>query len=150
METHKDTPYCYKYERPALGTDSLVIRQVPMGWEILTIERQTPPFQDRPALPGGFFDMADASVLATATRELAEETNLTLALTLLGVYANKDRDPRGRTISVAYWAELADGQQPKAGDDALSIKWLPLDKLPPMAFDHNQMCHDLLALLQGR
>jgi 8-oxo-dGTP diphosphatase len=60
-----------------------------------------------------------------------------VAMVESGVYARPGRDPRGRVVSVAYWALLPGAAELVAGDDAAGAAWYPVDALPhPLAFDH--------------
>ena len=81
---------------------------------------------------------------------LAEETNLTeLPLTPFRFYGAPDRDPRGHCLSCVF-VTYADPAKvtPVAADDAAATQWHPLDKLPPLAFDHSQILADFLATLR--
>lgn len=113
---------------------------------VLLIQRGHPPFQGCWALPGGYVDDGETSEQA-AHRELAEETGLeTAPLARLDVYDAPDRDPRGRVVSVAYTAVLAEADVPTAGDDAVEAAWLLADQLladpTRLAFDHGQVVAD--------
>lgn len=132
--------YSYKYPRPALTVDAAVFRKDKTGsFEVLLIQRDRPPFEGGWALPGGFVDM-DETLEKAVARELAEETNLKgVDLKQLHSFSALDRDPRGRTISVVFWGILKDDQQAKAGDDARSAKWFPINQLPELAFDHDEV-----------
>lgn len=136
--------YSYRYPRPALTVDIVVLRRQPEGEQVLLIRRDRPPFEGAYALPGGFFDLRDASVQAAAERELQEETGLQLqALTLLGPYDAPDRDPRERVLSLTYYGWAGPEAAPVAGDDARDLGWHPLTDLPPLAFDHARILADL-------
>jgi 8-oxo-dGTP diphosphatase len=64
----------------------------------------------------------------------------------IGAYSKVDRDPRGRTITVAYLA-LVDAPIAVTGqDDAAKARWFPIDALPPLAFDHDDIMNDAKAL----
>jgi 8-oxo-dGTP diphosphatase len=93
------------------------------------------------AIPGGFVDMEE-TLDAAARRELREETGVEIAdLEQLHTFGDPGRDPRGRTIAVAYLArvKLSD-VRPKAADDAAEVAWHRLDQLPrQLAFDHDQI-----------
>jgi 8-oxo-dGTP diphosphatase len=108
--------------------------------EVLLIQRQREPFAGRWALPGGFVE-PDEALADAAARELQEETGVhglpMVAMVESGVYARPGRDPRGRVVSVAYWALLPGAVELAAGDDAAGAAWYPIDALPrPLAFDH--------------
>jgi 8-oxo-dGTP diphosphatase len=104
---------------------------------VLLIRRKHEPFTGVWALPGGFVDQ-DEPLEAAARRELFEETGLRVEqLEQMHTFGDPGRDPRGWTVSVAHVAwvdpQLA---RPRAGDDASEADWHPLDRLPPLAFDH--------------
>ncbi len=128
--------YVYDYPRPAVTVDVVIITREARP-RVLLIRRKHEPFAGQWALPGGFVDM-DETLEAAARRELQEETGLKdVALKQLGVFADPGRDPRGRTISIAYLAHLPlAGRQLQAGDDAAAAAWHSLHRLPPLAFDH--------------
>lgn len=108
------------------------------GGDILLIERGWDPFEGCWALPGGHVDGGETS-RAAAARELAEETGVRVDpadLLQIGVWDHPGRDPRGRYITVAYVALVPEGTPVVAGDDARTVRWCPLDDLPPLAFDH--------------
>jgi 8-oxo-dGTP diphosphatase len=103
---------------------------------VLLVRRRRPPFEGCWALPGGFVDI-DEDLDTAALRELEEETGLTsIALEQLHTFGAVDRDPRERVISVAYFGLVAGLPALRAGDDAADARWIPLDDLPPVAFDH--------------
>ena len=80
-------------------------------------------------------------------RELEEETRLKVFdIHQIGAYSKVDRDPRGRTITVAYLA-LVDAPIAVTGqDDAARAEWFSIDALPPLALDHDDIMKDALAL----
>lgn len=132
--------YCYEWPRPAVTTDIVVLR----GDEILLIRRAHAPFEGSWALPGGFLD-EDETLEACAARELMEETGVTCgALRLVGTYSEPDRDPRERTVSVAFATHVVADTEAKAGDDAGEAGWFALDALPDLAFDHDRIIKDAL------
>ena len=138
MENAKEnTGFWYRYPRPAVAVDVVIFRKTAGRLELLLIRRAQEPFQGCWALPGGFLD-PDEELDDAARRELAEEAGLTsVPLHRLGVFDRPDRDPRHRTISMAYWGILPTADaMPVAGDDADSVRWFPADASPPLAFDH--------------
>jgi len=76
------------------------------GVSILLIQRKYPPFKNAWAIPGGFV-LPDESLEEAVRRELREETGIEVNyLEQLYTFGDPDRDPRGRTLSVAYYALL--------------------------------------------
>ena len=93
----------------------------------------------------------DETVEQAAIRELAEETSLVVDdVHQIGAYSAVDRDPRTRVITVAFLAIHRPGDDPVAADDAADARWFPIDNLPSLAFDHDQIIADGLAVYQKR
>jgi 8-oxo-dGTP diphosphatase len=129
----------YPYPRPALTVDVVLIKEGDDGPEILLIQRNHPPFVGHWALPGGFVDENEPLEKA-ARRELFEETGLKPStLRQIGAFGDPGRDPRGWTVSVAFWTRITEEMIPHAGDDAGDARWWPLNNLPPLAFDHTDI-----------
>jgi 8-oxo-dGTP diphosphatase len=132
--------YCYEYPRPAVTADIVVIKTIDNLQEVLLIERKHPPFEGMWALPGGFLNM-DETLEEAAMRELQEETGITgIKLEQLQTFSKVDRDPRHRTITTVFIGYTNESTtEPEAGDDAANAQWFPLDDLPPLAFDHEEV-----------
>lgn len=130
--------YTYEYPRPMLTADCVVIN--PLN-EVLLIRRGNDPFRGCWALPGGFMEM-DETIEHCAVRELQEETGLQVSeadLAMVGVFSRPGRDPRGRTVTVAYRIRLEMSCEACGGDDAAEARWFLLAALPPLAFDHAEV-----------
>jgi 8-oxo-dGTP diphosphatase len=110
------------------------------GRPIVLIERRYPPHGC--ALPGGFVDVGE-TVEAAACREAREETGLDVELaSLLGVYSDPARDPRGHTVSIVYVGHARG--EPCPGDDAGAIRVVDPRDPPLLAFDHERILADYL------
>lgn len=119
--------------------DAVVFKKGNTGTFVLLISRKNPPFQNQWALPGGFVE-DDEDLETAAKRELKEETGIDLASCIqLYTFGNPDRDPRGRTISIAYVGFVTESNEPTAADDAKEAKWYPIENLPVLAFDHQEI-----------
>lgn len=137
--------YTYKYPRPAVTTDCVVFTQEEEP-KVLLIQRGNEPYKGCWAFPGGFMNMEETAE-ECAVRELKEETGLTVKqIQQIGAYSKVDRDPRGRTVSIAYLA-IVDAPTAVSGmDDAAKAAWFPLASLPDLAFDHKDIMADAIAL----
>ena len=133
--------YTYTYPRPAVTADCVVMTNEPQP-KVLLIQRGASPFKGAWAFPGGFMNM-DETTEECAIRELEEETGLKVSeLHQIGAYSKVDRDPRGRTITVAYLAIIDAPVPVKGQDDAAKAEWFPIAELPHLAFDHYDIMHD--------
>lgn len=139
--------YSYKYPHPAVTTDLVIFTVRDAALNLLLIKRGGEPFKDSWALPGGFV-LIDESVDDCAKRELAEEAGLeNVYLEQLYTFGAPERDPRERVISVAYYTLTpSEGLELKAGTDATAAEWFPIEKLPELAFDHQ----DIIKLARER
>ena len=137
--------YTYKYPRPAVTADCIVITREAEP-KVLLIQRGGEPFKGAWAFPGGFMDM-DETTEQCAIRELEEETGLRVSdIKQIGAYSKVDRDPRGRTITVAYLTIIDEPIAVTGQDDAAKAEWWPVDALPPLAFDHDEIMADAMEL----
>ena len=130
--------YTYDYPRPAVTADCVVFSNDSDGLSVLLIERANEPFKGCWAFPGGFMDMEE-NAEDCAKRELKEETGLEIPnMSQLGAFTDVNRDPRGRTVSIAYYAVI-EKFEVNGSDDAAQARWFPIDSIPPLAFDHDKI-----------
>lgn len=139
--------YHYKYPHPSVTTDCVIFGFDGAKINVLLVERGINPYKGRWAFPGGFLKM-DESALQGAKRELYEETGLKDAyIHQFHAFSDPQRDPRERVITIAYYA-LVRISEVKAGDDAAKAQWFPLDKVPSLAFDHDQILREATIALR--
>jgi 8-oxo-dGTP diphosphatase len=136
--------YTYDYPRPSVTVDAVVfgvdLQRASPRHEVLLIERGAAPFRGQWALPGGFVQMNE-SLEAAVQRELEEETGLArVFFEQLFTFGDPDRDPRGRVISVAYFALIdLTAFKLRSGSDAAGARWFDVDAAltrTKLAFDH--------------
>ncbi len=130
--------YTYDHPRPALTVDCVIFGLDESNkLKVLLIQRGHEPFSGFWALPGGFVDMEEPLEQA-ALRELEEETGVKdVFIEQLYTFGDPGRDPRGRVVSVAYYALVNLAEHPVApASDARTAKWYEVDQLPLLAFDH--------------
>ena len=128
------------YPRPAVTVDVVIFTLREGDLQVLLVRRKSPPFQGMWAIPGGFIRI-DESLEEAALRELEEETGVRdVYIEQLYTFGDPNRDPRGRVITVAYFALVpADAVHPRAGSDAAEARWWSMYNLPPLAFDHDRI-----------
>ena len=129
--------------------DAVVFTGEEKDRRVVLIQRKHEPYAGCWALPGGFVDM-DESLEAAVARELQEETGLSgVALTQFHTFGDPGRDPRGRSISVAYYGFIPLPVPLQAADDAAEAEWFPMKHLPRLAFDHEQIISIARQKFQG-
>lgn len=113
---------------------------------MLLIQRGFEPYKGCWAFPGGFMEMNETTE-ECAIRELQEKTGLKLtSMVQVGAYSKVDRDPRGRTITIAYLAIVDEQLSVIAQDDAAMAEWFSIKNLPTLAFDHNEIMTDAISM----
>lgn len=126
------------YQNPIPAAGAIIVQDD----RILLVKRAHPPRVGWWCLPAGYMEWQE-SPRQCAVRELLEETALHVKLNeLFDVYSGTD-DPRSNAVLVLYLAEVVSGQ-PKAGDDALEVRFFGFDELPDqIAFEaHRQALAD--------
>jgi 8-oxo-dGTP diphosphatase len=141
--------HCYDYPMPAVTVDLVVLHNDTKGilW-VLLVKRGKDPHKGEWAIPGGFIN-PDETADAAAARELREETGyITNGVpSLVGVYTDPSRDPRGRTITIAYGTSIPRKAEVEGRDDAVEAAWHSYKSLPgKLAFDHDVILDDAVAL----
>jgi 8-oxo-dGTP diphosphatase len=114
---------------------------------VVLTRRENEPFKGALALPGGFVHVdEDADATATARRVLREKASLAAPyLEQLYTFAGGARDPRGWSVSIAYYALVPDARL-----IAPALEVLPVDKLPDLPFDHAAIIASGVARLRGK
>lgn len=137
-----------KFHYP-VTVDSVIFGYANGELKVALIERKDDPFKGMWAIPGGFMEGAETAE-ETATRELKEETGLEdIYLEQFHLFSSHDRDPRGRTMTVAFFALVnADKYQLIASADASEAQWWSAYQIPPLAFKQDEMYQKALDALR--
>lgn len=138
----------YDFPRPAVTVDLVAFRVNDGALEVFLIRRGEPPFEGRWTLPGGFVH-ENETLESTALRVLSAKTDLAdVHLEQLATFGAPDRDPRGRTISVAYFAILNDYDETSVDDG--TGEWFAADAHPDLGFDHTTIVTVAIQRLRAR
>lgn len=111
--------------------------------------REREPFKGVQALIGGYVHpQEDADAEVAIARILADKAGLKdVFLEQLQTFSGKDRDPRGWSVSVAYYA-LAPRHRLESKERALNL--VDVDHLPALAFDHRRIVAAALGRLRRK
>ena len=138
--------------------------------KVLTIEKKVNPFSKKGikktqiAIPGDLIETEEDIDLA-ASRVLFSLTKLNnLYLKQFKTFGQPDRvqqekdkewlinfrsDPNERVITIAYASIVRmEDYNPKASYFADDVKWIDIEELPEMAFDHNEIVNDAIDFLR--
>ena len=117
---------------------------------LLLTRRGFEPEMGRWSLMGGFV-RAGESVDDAAKRVLRELTGLDdVYMQQVGTFGRVDRDPGARVISVAYCALINFDEHDRVRVSTHNAKWVELDRLPQLLFDHDEMIDDALSYIKQR
>ena len=144
-------PYTYQHPHAAVTVDVAVFTVRNDELNVLLIKRADEPYQGEWALPGGFVHM-DESLEQAAERELVEETGVSgVYLEQLYSFGDPDRDPRERVVTIAYYALIpSDTVELRAATDAEGVAWFGVEKLPKLAFDHEDILETAMERLAAK
>lgn len=145
MENH------YKeHDRILVALDCIIFGFDRSGLKLLLIKRDFEPEKGKWSLMGGFLNK-DESLDEAADRILHNLTGLeNVYLEQLYGFGEVDRDPVERTISIAYYALINIREHDKELMDKYSARWFPIDDLPDLIFDHNEMVEAAKSRLKYR
>ncbi len=110
--------------------------------KVLLVKRTKEPFKNRWAIPGGFVRLSE-NLDEAALRVLKEKSNVqNVYLEQLYTFGDPLRYPNSRVITCAYFALLRYEDVKLGAVDSAEVsdvQWFPVEKLPPLAFDHKEI-----------
>lgn len=121
------------YETARIGVDPVVFTLHEDAVQVLLQRRESGPFQGEHELPGGLLRPGERPE-DRLERKLEENVGKSgIFFTQFGAFAAPDRDPRTRTVSLGYLALV--------NADIVNDpeRWHPVEDLPGLAFDHEQI-----------
>jgi 8-oxo-dGTP diphosphatase len=105
--------------------------------QVLLIHVKDSPFSNRWALPGGMVRLKESLEDAVKRHLLAKAGIRDIYVEQLYTFGDVGRDPRGRVVSVAYFALIpSEGLELKTSEEYRAIDWFPLTELPQLGYDH--------------
>ncbi len=117
---------------------------------VLLTHRRFEPEKGKDSLFGGFVRKGE-SIDAAAERVLTDLTGLTdIYMEQVGAFGDVSRDPGERVVSVAYFALVKFDEVDPDLIAAHETRWVSLDELPPLGFDHNEMIDRALFSLRRK
>jgi 8-oxo-dGTP diphosphatase len=140
-----------KNEPIRVAVDIVIFTIQDENLRVLLVKRGIPPYKGQYAVPGGFV-LPNESLEEAALRELFEETGTTdVYLEQLYSFGEPKRDPRGRVVTIAYYALASADRSPAiGGSDAAEARWFSVAELPVLAFDHAAIVECALTRLRNK
>lgn len=115
---------------------------------LLLTRRPVEPLKNEWSLMGGFMEeneslnQAAEKVLYRYTRQKG------IYMEQVGAYGEVNRDTGGRVVSVAFYALVQMEKFNTSLAQSFDARWININELPDLVFDHNRMVSDALMLLQ--
>ncbi|MFH2133145.1 MAG: NUDIX domain-containing protein [bacterium] len=127
--------------RYAILANDIVIFAIRDGTlNVLLVKVKSASFRGLWAVPGGLVKPSE-TVDTCARRYLWQVvTSGDVFLEQLYTFGKVDRDPQGRVVSVTYYALIPDAERIlDCSDDYAAVAWFPVDRLPELAYDHDEV-----------
>ncbi|SIT09664.1 NUDIX domain-containing protein [Achromobacter sp. MFA1 R4] len=137
------------FPQPLVTVDAVLLTLRDSGLEVALHRRDREPYRDAMALPGGVVHAdEDASTEDSIRRVLRDKTGFEPRyLEQLQVFSGPDRDPRQWSLSVAYVALVPAAELAAA---TAKFRFVSVDALPPLAFDHAEIVGAAVARLRSK
>lgn len=143
-----------EFPTPLITVDIVIFSIRNKEVNVLLVKRGTHPNLGKWALPGGFIDQKyDQNLMDAATRKLKGKTGVqTPYLEQLETLGSHDRDPRGWSVTVAYFALInSDDVSLVIGETESDVQWYPIKRVKhPLAFDHSNILETAYQRLQAK
>jgi len=139
------------YKNPALAVDLVVFGYHEQNLSVLLLNRKEAPFKDQWTLPGAFLQIEE-TFQQTCSRILKTKLGMDdVYLEQLFSFDDPARDPRGRVISVTYYALVNPHKlEIAAGKMANDVQWFNVKKIPALGFDHKKIFDKALQRLKSK
>jgi 8-oxo-dGTP diphosphatase len=136
---------------PWVAVDVVIFTLDKEGLRCLLVQVNEGPFVGQWAFPGGLVGSME-SVDEAAARELRERTEVSSGyLEQLYTFGRPERDPANRVVSVSYMALVPFHRVAlSSGGKYRAVRWIDVNALPPLAYDHTQIARLALQRLRAK
>jgi len=130
----------YKNHRKVLvAVDCIIFGFDGSHLKALLIKRGFEPEKGKWSLMGGFVNKDENADIAAA-KVLYNLTGMkNIYMEQLHTFSDVNRDSAGRVVSIAYFALINIADYNTSLQAEHEAKWFPLNKMPPLIFDHKKM-----------
>ncbi len=118
--------------------------------KVLLIRRNNEPYKDKWALVGGAL-YNNETVLDGMKREIKEKTGINaIELYYSNMYSKVDRSPIMRMVGLSYigFLDIEKVNLLKETDKTNDSDWFPINNIPELAYDHNEILNDSILKLR--
>jgi 8-oxo-dGTP diphosphatase len=132
--------------------DAALFTIVDGSLNLVLIERAAPPFEGRLALIGGYIHPEDDLSISDAVhRVIRDKAGLKdVFIEQLASFGGPVRDPRGWSVSIAYYALVPPKILASTAGGGVPLKLTPVDRRPRLPFDHDAIVDAALARLSNK
>ncbi len=150
MSEYMSTAFYQNQEKFFVSVDCIILGFKNNELKVLVSKRRFEPLKGGRSLMGGFVRSGE-SINEAAERVIEEYTGLKgLFIEQVGAYGDVTRDLGERVVSIAYYAliniELFNEDLCKTHN----AKWIDINEIGELVFDHNQMLKDTIKILRRR
>ena len=139
-----------KHTKLYVAVDCVIFTYEEEELKILLYPRGFEPSQGKWSLMGGFVE-PDKTLENEAQKVLYNTVGLKdIFLEQVFAFSRPERDPGGRVISVVFYALMPIDYQDKELVRKHGAHWWPVNKLPDLVFDHEEIINTALQKLQQK
>ena len=143
-------PHNHPDNLPHLSIDCVIFGFEKGQLKVLLAKRDLELAHGQWALPGGFIRKYE-SIDGASERILAERTGVKLYMEQLKAFGAVDRYPETRIVTIAYYALVnPEHYHLQPGEDSLDAEWFPINNVPELPFDHNEILKEAYRTLKQK
>jgi 8-oxo-dGTP diphosphatase len=131
--------YQTPYEPPIVTVDAIIFTLIANELHVMVVKRTDEPFKGHWALPGGY-SAAGQTTIEALVQKVKTKAGIDMDslnyFEQLYTFDTVGRDPRGHAVSISYVA-CGTNLEPSGGNH--EVKFVPVDSLPVLAYDHEDI-----------